>query len=105
MIFTLRQEFIGQDPVVITDKVMRYRGGFSEPIFEIKNWVNYDTLETILRFWKVVTLTRVTQTHFAMSPPENSLILSLAGLNCVVGYPPMEFHWIFSWVKTFLRLL
>ena len=45
MIFTLEQEFIGQDPVVITDKVMRYRGGFSEPIFEIRNWVNYDTLK------------------------------------------------------------
>lgn len=84
MIFTLEQEFIGQDPVVITDKVMRYRGGFSEPIFEIKNWVNYDTLENNFKVLESGDIDKSHANTLRYEPSRNSLILSLAGLNCVV---------------------
>ena len=84
MIFTLEQEFMGQNPVVITDKVMRYRGGFSEPIFEIKNWVNYDTLENNFKVLENGDIDKSHANTLRYEPSRNSLVLSLAGLNCVV---------------------
>ena len=84
MIFTLEQEFMGQNPVVITDKVMRYREGFSEPIFEIKNWVNYETLENNFKVLENGDIDKSHANTLRYEPSRNSLVLSLAGLNCVV---------------------
>ncbi len=84
VIFALEQEFMGQDPVVITDKVMRYRDGFSEPIFEIKNWVNYDTLENNFKILENGDIDKSHANTLRYEPSRNSLVLSLAGLNCVV---------------------
>jgi hypothetical protein len=84
VIFTLEQEFMGLEPVVITDKVMRYRNGFSEPIFEIKNSVNYDILENNFKVLENGDIDKSHANTLRYEPSRNSLILSLAGLNCIV---------------------
>lgn len=83
-VFTLEQDFVGQNPVVITDKVMRYSDGLSEPIFEIKDWVNYDTLTNNFKILENGDIDKSHANTLRYEPSRNSLILSLAGLNCVV---------------------
>ena len=84
VIFTLEQDYLGQNPVNISDKVMRYRDGFSEPIFQIKDWVDYDLLENN---FKVLANDDIDKSHantIRFEPARNTLIVSFAGLNCIV---------------------
>ena len=84
IIFTLEQDYLGQNPVNISDKVMRYRDGFSEPIFGSKiGWT--------MIFWKIISKVLanddIDKSHantLRYEATRNTLIVSFAGLNCVV---------------------